>query len=136
MAPRSQTRRPVFQPIRIGPKTSAQPLLPGAALHRRRPPDRPGFQGGESFAQGRGRLGRYQHRILLQFIRSPMTRTACRRAFWDAGDVRNLRAMTDHIHKYGRPWPVLSCGMEARMLPHMESPRDASRPRASYAFGV
>ena len=54
----------LFEPLRIGPGHRAQPLLPGAALHRHghRLPRQPAPP---SRDQGRGRLGRRQYGILL-----------------------------------------------------------------------
>ena len=51
----------LFEPVRLGPVTRPQPLLPGAALQRHGPsrPDRPC---GDARRQGRGRLGGRLHR--------------------------------------------------------------------------
>ena len=46
----------LFEPVRIGPGDRAQPLLPGAALHRHRL-DPAGDAGAAARDQGRGRLG-------------------------------------------------------------------------------
>ena len=79
----------LFEPVRIGPVTAPQPLLPGAALHRH------GLRAAASVAppardQGRGRLGRRLHRALLdpsELGRSLRSRFC---ASWDEHDVRAL----------------------------------------------
>jgi len=105
----------LFQPIKIGPKDAAQSVLPGTALHRRGFPNKPGFPGGRirSLKAG-GRLGGNQYRVLFDSSRIGRHPSACRRAIWDAGDVRNLRAMEPITSiTNGFPWPGSSSGYGA-----------------------
>jgi dimethylamine/trimethylamine dehydrogenase len=90
----------LFQPIQIAPRPLRKPLLPGAALHRRRFRPSPGFQAAHRSHEGRGRLGGDDTEYCSIHPESDDTHRLSAR-IWDEGDVRNLKAMTDEVHKYG-----------------------------------
>ena len=89
----------LFQPIKIGPKTLRNrfyqvPHCIGAGS------DRPGFQAAHRSLKAEGGWAGINTEYCSIHPESDDTHRLSAR-IWDAGDVRNLRAMTDHIHKYG-----------------------------------
>jgi dimethylamine/trimethylamine dehydrogenase len=89
----------LFQPIKIGPKTLRNrfyqvPHCIGAGS------DRPGFQAAHRSLKAEGGWAGINTEYCSIHPESDDTHRLSAR-LWDAGDVRNLRAMTDHIHKYG-----------------------------------
>src|ERR1700757_5501255 len=104
----------LFQPIKIGPKTlrnrfSQVPHCIGAGS------DRPGFQAANRSLKAEGGWAGINTEYCSIHPESDDTHRLSAR-IWDAGDVRNLRAMTDHIHSYGSS-PVSSSGTAPRTLP-------------------
>ena len=88
----------LFQPIKIGPKTLRNrfyqvPHCIGAGS------DRPGFQAAHRSIKAEGGWAGINTEYCSIHPESDDTHRLSAR-IWDAGDVRNLRAMTDHIHKY------------------------------------
>ncbi|MDD9818112.1 MAG: NAD(P)-binding protein [Gammaproteobacteria bacterium] len=89
----------LFQPVKIGPKTLRNrfyqvPHCNGAGS------DRPGFQAANRSVKAEGGWAG----INTEYCSIHPESDDCHRLsarIWDQGDVRNLRAMTDHIHKYG-----------------------------------
>ncbi|HXQ64884.1 MAG TPA: hypothetical protein VN787_08510, partial [Steroidobacteraceae bacterium] len=89
----------LFQPIKIGPKTLRNrfyqvPHCIGAGS------DRPGFQAANRSIKAEGGWAGINTEYCSIHPESDDTHRLSAR-IWDAGDVHNLRAMTDHIHKYG-----------------------------------
>jgi len=89
----------LFQPIKIGPKTLRNrfyqvPHCIGAGS------DKPGFQAAHRSLKAEGGwAGINTEYCSIHPESDDMHRLSAR--IWDAGDVRNLRAMTDHIHHFG-----------------------------------
>src|SRR5436190_6460103 len=119
----------LFQPIKIGPKTLRNrfyqvPHCIGAGS------DRPGFQAAHRSLKAEGGWAGINTEYCSIHPESDDTHRLSAR-IWDAGDVRNLRAMTDHIHKYGS-----LAGIElwygASHAPNMES-RATPRGPSQYA---
>ena len=97
--PRSEVRHPLrADPDRA--EDAEEPLLPGAALHRRGVGEArlPGLSPRD---EGRGRLGRASAPSTARSTPSPTTRSRVSARIWDDGDVRNLAAMCDRVHQYG-----------------------------------
>lgn len=89
----------LFQPIQIGPKTLRNrfyqvPHCIGAGS------DKPGFQAAHRSLKGEGGWAAMNTEYCSIHPESDDTMRLSAR-IWDEGDVRNLRAMTDEIHKYG-----------------------------------
>ncbi len=89
----------LFEPIQIGPKTLPNrfyqvPHCIGAGS------DKPGFQAANRSVKAEGGWGGINTEYCSIHPESDDTHRLSAR-IWDEGDVRNLRAMTDHIHKYG-----------------------------------
>jgi dimethylamine/trimethylamine dehydrogenase len=89
----------LFQPIKIGPKTLRNrfyqvPHCIGAGS------DKPGFQAAHRSLKAEGGWAGINTEYCSIHPESDDTHRLSAR-IWDAGDVRNLRAMTDHIHKFG-----------------------------------
>ena len=88
----------LFEPIQIGPKTLRNrfyqvPHCIGAGS------DRPGFQAANRSVKAEGGWAGINTEYISIHPESDDTHRVSAR-IWDEGDVRNLRAMTDHIHKY------------------------------------
>ena len=88
-----------FEPIKIGPKTLRNrfyqvPHCIGAGS------DRPGFQAAHRSLKAEGGWAGINTEYCSIHPESDDTHRLSAR-IWDEGDVRNLRAMTDHIHKFG-----------------------------------
>jgi len=88
----------LFEPIQIGPKTMKNrfhqsPHCIGAGT------DRPGFQAAHRGVKAEGGWGAINTEYCSIHPESDDTMRVSAR-IWDAGDVRNLRAMTDEIHKF------------------------------------
>jgi len=89
----------LFQPVKVGPKTLRNrfyqvPHCNGAGS------DRPGFQAANRSIKAEGGWAG----INTEYCSIHPESDDCHRLsarIWDQGDVRNLRAMTDHIHKHG-----------------------------------
>ncbi len=89
----------LFEPIDIGPKTLRNrfyqvPHCIGAGS------DKPGFQAAHRSLKAEGGWGGINTEYCSIHPESDDIHRVSAR-LWDEGDVRNLRAMTDHIHKYG-----------------------------------
>src|SRR6266478_5476575 len=89
----------LFQPIKIGPKTLRNrfyqvPHCIGAGS------DKPGFQAAHRSLKAEGGWAGINTEYCSIHPESDDTHRLSAR-IWDQGDVRNLRAMTDHIHQYG-----------------------------------
>ena len=89
----------LFQPIKIGPKVLRNrfyqvPHCIGAGS------DRPGFQAAHRSLKAEGGWAGINTEYCSIHPESDDTHRLSAR-IWDSGDVRNLRAMTDHIHSYG-----------------------------------
>ena len=89
----------LFEPIKIGPKTLRNrfyqvPHCIGAGS------DRPGFQAAHRSLKAEGGWAGINTEYCSIHPESDDTHRLSAR-IWDEGDVRNLRAMTDHIHKFG-----------------------------------
>ena len=119
----------LFQPIKIGPKVLRNrfyqvPHCIGAGS------DRPGFQAAHRSLKAEGGWAGINTEYCSIHPESDDTHRLSAR-IWDAGDVRNLRAMTDHIHKFGS-----LAGVElwygASHAPNMES-RATPRGPSQYA---
>ncbi|MCP4188742.1 MAG: NADH:flavin oxidoreductase [Gammaproteobacteria bacterium] len=88
----------LFEPIDIGPKTLRNrfyqvPHCIGAGS------DKPGFQAAHRSMKAEGGWSGINTEYLSIHPESDDTHRLSAR-LWDEGDVRNLRAMTDYIHKY------------------------------------
>ena len=89
----------LFEPIDIGPKTLKNrfyqvPHCNGAGS------DKPGFQAANRSIKAEGGwAGINTEYCSIHPESDDVHRVSAR--LWDAGDVRNLSAMTEHIHKYG-----------------------------------
>ncbi len=88
----------LFEPIQIGPKTLRNrfyqvPHCIGAGS------DKPGFQAAHRSIKAEGGWAGINTEYLSIHPESDDTHRLSAR-LWDEGDVRNLRAMTDYIHKY------------------------------------
>ena len=88
----------LFEPIKIGPKTMRNrfhqsPHCIGAGT------DKPGFQAAHRSVKAEGGWGAINTEYCSIHPESDDTMRVSAR-IWDAGDVRNLRAMTDAVHKY------------------------------------
>ena len=91
----------LFQPIKIGPKTLRNrfyqvPHCIGAGS------DKPGFQAAHRSLKAEGGWAGINTEYCSIHPESDDTHRLSAR-IWDAGDVRNLRAMTDHIHQVRVP---------------------------------
>lgn len=89
----------LFEPIQIGPKTLKNrfyqvPHCIGAGS------DKPGFQAAHRSLKAEGGWGGINTEYCSIHPESDDIHRVSAR-LWDEGDVRNLRAMTEHIHKYG-----------------------------------
>jgi dimethylamine/trimethylamine dehydrogenase len=89
----------LFEPIKIGPKVMRNrfyqvPHCIGAGS------DRPGFQAAHRSMKAEGGWAAINTEYCSVHPESDDTHRLSAR-LWDAGDVRNLSAMTEHIHKYG-----------------------------------
>jgi dimethylamine/trimethylamine dehydrogenase len=89
----------LFQPIKIGPKTLRNrfyqvPHCIGAGS------DRPGFQAAHRSLKAEGGWAGINTEYCSIHPESDDTHRLSAR-IWDEGDVRNLRAMCDHIHHFG-----------------------------------
>jgi dimethylamine/trimethylamine dehydrogenase len=88
----------LFQPVKIGPKTLRNrfyqvPHCIGAGS------DKPGFQAAHRSLKAEGGWAGINTEYCSIHPESDDTHRLSAR-IWDEGDIRNLRAMTDHIHKY------------------------------------
>ena len=88
----------LFEPIQIGPKTMKNrfhqsPHCIGAGT------DRPGFQMAHRGVKAEGGWGAINTEYCSIHPESDDTMRVSAR-IWDAGDVRNLRAMCDEVHKH------------------------------------
>ena len=68
-------------------------------MHRRRP-YAAGIECRSPLSEGRRRLGRHLHRVLLYPPRG-QSDTTTNTTLWDEGDVINHRHMVDEVHKWG-----------------------------------
>ena len=89
----------LFEPIKIGPKIMRNrfyqvPHCIGAGS------DRPGFQAAHRSMKAEGGWAAINTEYCSIHPESDDTHRLSAR-LWDAGDVRNLSAMTEHIHKFG-----------------------------------
>lgn len=89
----------LFEPIQIGPKTLRNrfyqvPHCIGAGS------DRPGFQAAHRSMKAEGGWGAMNTEYCSIHPESDDVHRVSAR-IWDEGDVRNLKAMTDEVHKYG-----------------------------------
>ncbi len=89
----------LFEPIQIGPKTLRNrfyqvPHCIGAGS------DKPGFQAAHRSVKAEGGWAAMNTEYCSIHPESDDTHRLSAR-IWDEGDVRNLRAMTDEVHKYG-----------------------------------
>ncbi len=89
----------LFEPIQIGPKTLRNrfyqvPHCIGAGS------DKPGFQAAHRSMKAEGGWAALNTEYCSIHPESDDTHRLSAR-IWDEGDVRNLRAMTDEVHKYG-----------------------------------
>lgn len=89
----------LFEPIQIGPKTLRNrfyqvPHCIGAGS------DKPGFQAAHRSVKAEGGWAALNTEYCSINPESDDTHRLSAR-IWDEGDVRNLRAMTDEVHKYG-----------------------------------
>lgn len=89
----------LFEPIQIGPKTLRNrfyqvPHCIGAGS------DKPGFQAAHRSMKAEGGWAAMNTEYCSIHPESDDTMRLSAR-IWDEGDVRNLRAMTDEVHKYG-----------------------------------
>jgi dimethylamine/trimethylamine dehydrogenase len=89
----------LFQPIQIGPKTLRNrfyqvPHCIGAGS------DKPGFQAAHRSMKAEGGWAAMNTEYCSIHPESDDTHRLSAR-IWDEGDVRNLKAMTDEVHKYG-----------------------------------
>lgn len=115
----------LFEPIQIGPKTLRNrfyqvPHCIGAGT------DRPGFQAAHRSLKCEGGWAA----VNTEYISIHPESDDCHRVsarIWDEGDVRNLRAMTENVHKYGS-----LCGVElwygGAHAPGMETRQTARGP--------
>jgi len=89
----------LFEPIKIGPKTLRNrfyqvPHCIGAGS------DKPGFQAAHRSIKAEGGWGGINTEYCSIHPESDDTHRISAR-IWDDGDIRNLSAMTEHIHKHG-----------------------------------
>ena len=89
----------LFEPIQIGPKILRNrfyqvPHCIGAGS------DKPGFQAAHRSVKAEGGWAAMNTEYCSIHPESDDTHRLSAR-IWDEGDVRNLRAMTDEVHKYG-----------------------------------
>jgi dimethylamine/trimethylamine dehydrogenase len=89
----------LFEPIQIGPKTLRNrfyqvPHCIGAGS------DKPGFQAAHRSMKAEGGWAAMNTEYCSIHPESDDTHRLSAR-LWDEGDVRNLRAMTEEVHKYG-----------------------------------
>jgi dimethylamine/trimethylamine dehydrogenase len=89
----------LFEPIKIGPKTLRNrfyqvPHCIGAGS------DKPGFQAAHRSIKAEGGWGGINTEYCSIHPESDDTHRVSAR-IWDDGDIRNLSAMTEHIHKHG-----------------------------------
>lgn len=89
----------LFEPIQIGPKTLRNrfyqvPHCIGAGS------DKPGFQAAHRSMKAEGGWAAMNTEYCSIHPESDDTHRLSAR-IWDEGDVRNLKAMTDEVHKYG-----------------------------------
>lgn len=96
---RKPTHDILFEPIQIGPKTLRNrfyqvPHCIGAGS------DKPGFQAAHRSLKAEGGWGGINTEYASIHPESDDTHRLSAR-IWDEGDVRNLRGMTDEVHKYG-----------------------------------
>lgn len=119
----------LFEPIQIGPKTLRNrfyqvPHCIGAGS------DKPGFQAAHRSMKAEGGWAAMNTEYCSIHPESDDTHRLSAR-IWDEGDVRNLRAMTDEVHKYGA-----LAGVElwygGAHAPNMES-RATARGPSQYA---
>lgn len=119
----------LFEPIQIGPKTLRNrfyqvPHCIGAGS------DKPGFQAAHRSMKAEGGWAALNTEYCSIHPESDDTHRLSAR-IWDEGDVRNLRAMTDEVHKYGA-----LAGVElwygGAHAPNMES-RATARGPSQYA---
>lgn len=119
----------LFEPIQIGPKTLRNrfyqvPHCIGAGS------DKPGFQAAHRSMKAEGGWAALNTEYCSINPESDDTHRLSAR-IWDEGDVRNLRAMTDEVHKYGA-----LAGVElwygGSHAPNMES-RATARGPSQYA---
>ncbi|MEO6118024.1 MAG: FAD-dependent oxidoreductase [Methylotenera sp.] len=119
----------LFEPIQIGPKTLRNrfyqvPHCIGAGS------DKPGFQAAHRSMKAEGGWAAMNTEYCSIHPESDDTMRLSAR-IWDEGDVRNLRAMTDEVHKYGA-----LAGVElwygGAHAPNLES-RATSRGPSQYA---
>ena len=98
------SRRPAPRhPVRAGPdraEDAAQPLLPGAALHRLRRREAVDA-GGVPRHEGRGRLGGGLHRVLLDQPRDRRVRRTSRRGSGTTRTCARCALMTEEAHAHG-----------------------------------
>ena len=114
----------LFEPIQIGPKTLRNrfyqvPHCIGAGS------DKPGFQAAHRSMKAEGGWAAMNTEYCSINPESDDTHRLSAR-IWDEGDVRNLRAMTEEVHKYGALAGVElwyggahAPNMESRATPHM-----------------
>lgn len=127
----------LFEPIQLGPKTMRNrfyqsPHCIGAGS------DKPGFQAAHRSLKAEGGWGGINTEYCSIHPESDdVMRVSAR--LWDEGDVHNLKAMTDHIHKYGslagvEMWyggPHAPC-METRQTPRGPSQYASEFETATY----
>src|SRR6266436_4182254 len=117
----------LFEPIKVGPLTFRNrfyqtPHCIGAGS------DRPGFQAAHRSMKAEGGWAAINTEYCSVHPESDDTHRLSAR-LWDAGDVRNLRAMTEHIHKFGA-YAGAELWYGSAHAPNMESrctPRGASQ---------
>ena len=117
----------MFQPIKIGPKTLRNrfyqvPHCIGAGS------DRPGFQAAHRSLKAEGGWAGINTEYCSIHPESDDTHRLSAR-IWDAGDVRNLRAMTDHIHNFGA-FAGVELWYGGSHAPYMESRATPRGPEA------
>ena len=106
--PRDPRHDPLFEPIRIGPKNTEEPLLPGAAMHRRRRhAARRECQA--SRREGRRWLGRHLHRSPARSTPRSIRRTI---------DLRYPlgRRRRHQPSPHGRRGPQMGCAGRRRIV--------------------
>jgi dimethylamine/trimethylamine dehydrogenase len=97
--PRDPRHDVLFEPIQIGPKTLRNrfyqvPHCIGAGSNL------PGFQAAHRSMKAEGGWAAMNTEYCSIHPESDDTHRLSAR-IWDEGDVRNLRAMTEEVHKYG-----------------------------------
>ena len=117
----------LFEPIQIGPKTLRNrfyqvPHCIGAGS------DKPGFQAAHRSMKAEGGWAAMNTEYCSIHPESDDTHRLSAR-LWDEGDVRNLRAMTDEVHKYGALAGVEMWygGAHAPCMESRATPRGASQ---------